>query len=482
MTMLRKILFTTVATSLTLATACSDNNNSDDNPDAGLTADATVENGSLRTSTASYSDPVTFSGSQSVTGADVYEVLPGPAAIDPSITPTPFSDVVADSAGSYTLSVSDLSEVDSVDSTDAVTNVDIRFTGNDGTNYLIDSIAIIHKPDGAGDHPFFGGVGLNKMMHGNTTIGTGLMPKMKAYITLWGIADLKNADTDAVIASGRIVHIMTATGVRDSDKKLLVDVEQDGSDHNMRSAETHVILPPMNPAGEMSPIPGTDHGFLHMMFSNVSLTEPSRDPTLSYEILPGPSAIAPEMSPTPFSDRIAFASGDYSLRVRDFDAEDSPESRDVVEEFKLSFRTDEGTVYTMDGLDIIHKPLGAGDHSFLGGVGFDTTMHGDTGIGTGLMPKMKSYITLWGTGDLLDEAGTLVAANRVVHIMVSSRVRNADLELGTDVAVDTSDLSDDRIETHIILPPQDMAGNSSPIPGTRHGFLHAMFEKVTLTK
>ena len=37
-------------------------------------------------------------------------------------------------------------------------------------------------------------------------------------------------------------------------------------------------------------------------------------------------------------------------------------------------------------------------------------------------------------------------------------------------------------ETHVILPPLDMAGDMSPIPGTRHGFLHLMFEKVGLTR
>ncbi len=448
----------------------------------GGTGGAGGDAGVLRSSDASYTDPVMYSGSKSVVGSAVFEVMPGPAAIDPLANPTPFSDVINDTAGSYSLVVDDTDAIDSMTSTDAVTSVDIRFTGSDGTNYLIDSINVIHKADGTGAHTFFGGVGQNKVMHGDTTIGTGLMPKMLAYITLWGIVDLKDADTDQVVAAGRVVHIMTATGVRDGDKKLVTEIVTDASDHDRRFAETHVILPPLDMAGQMSPVPGTAHGFLHMMFSNVELTDASRDPTLAYEILPGPAVINPNMSPTPFSDRIAVASGSYSLAVRDFDADDATTARDVADDFTLAFRLDDGTEYTIDGIDIIHKEEGTGDHSFFGGVGYDVVMHGDTEIGTALMPKMTAYITLWGTVDIKDADGVVVAANRMVHIMVGARVRDADLALSTDTTTDTSDKSDAMVETHIILPPLDLAGQMSPIPGTRHGFLHLMFEKVNLTR
>lgn len=153
-----------------------------------------------------------------------------------------------------------------------------------------------------------------------------------------------------------------------------------------------------------------------------------------FEVLPGPAALNPMMAPTPFSDRIAIGSGNYSLTVRDVDAEDSEQSLDEVEEFSLWFQLDDGTTYVIDGIDVIHKESGAGDHSFLGGVGFDVTMHGDTGIGIELMPKMTSYITLWGTTDLKDGAGNVIAANRLIHIMVASRARTSDLDLITDTS------------------------------------------------
>ncbi|MFW5945207.1 MAG: hypothetical protein ACOCTU_08110 [Bacteroidota bacterium] len=35
-------------------------------------------------------------------------------------------------------------------------------------------------------------------------------------------------------------------------------------------------------------------------------------------------------------------------------------------------------------------------------------------------------------------------------------------------------------ETHIMIPPKDMQGNPSPVPGTRHDFLYLMFEDVEM--
>ena len=433
-----------------------------------------------RSSRASYPEFVTFSSSSSSKSGAVYEVLPGPAVINPAMNPTPFSNNVARSSGSYSLTVADMDAEDSPDSKDMVKSVEILFTGNDGRRYKIDKINVIHKPAGAGDHSFFGGVGMNKMMHGNTGIGIGLMPRMMAYITLWGITDLKDAETDSVIATGRVIHLMVATRVRDENLRMMAGVEKDSSNYDFNKAETHIILPPQDTRGNMSPVPGTKHGFLHMMFEDVKLGSPSRDWTLAYEVLPGPAVINPAMNPTPFSNRVALGAGSFALKVADVDTVDSPSSRDRVLEFNLRYKRLNGDVFTVDGVSVIHKPEGAGDHSFFGGVGIDKMMHGNTGIGVGLMPRMLAYITLWGIADVKDGGGNVIASRRVVHIMVASRVRTDDLSLITSTDKDMSDHSPDRVEVHIFFPPQDTQGNMSPVPGVGHGFLHLMFEKVTL--
>jgi len=426
---------------------------------------------------ADYSEMVQFKTSSSSEGV-VYEILPGPAAINPSMNPTPFSNNTEETSGSYSFTVEDRNDTDGVESEDAVRNVDIQFAGNDGRTYQIDEIDIIHKPRGAGDHTFFGGVGLNKVMHGNTGIGTSLMPKLLSYITLWGRADLKDGQTGEVIAQDRLIHIMTTTNVRDDQLNLITSTDVDKSDYNIREAHTHIMLPPKDTDGNASPVPGTDHGFLHIMFENVALTDANRDWKTAYEILPGPAAINPDVSPTPFSNRIGIGAGQYTLGVIDLNEEDSEDSKDRVVKMDLQYERPNGKTFAIDEIRVIHKPKGAGHHTFFGGVGLDKTMHGNTGIGTGLMPKLQSYITLWGKTDLKDGQGNVLASDRLVHIMVSSRARTSDLKLITSTDTDETDHSPDLREAHVILPPQDMQGNPSPVDGSGHGFLHLMFEKV----
>ena len=432
-------------------------------------------------SSADYSDMVTFSGSKNSSSGEVYEVLPGPAVINTMMSPTPFSDNIQKTEGTYELKVSDNVDADSPNSTDAVTDVNIMFTAYNGKKFKIDEIRIIHKPDGAGDHTFFGGVGLNKMMHGNTGIGTGLMPKMLAYITLWGLVDLKDAETGEVVAANRVTHIMVASRVRDKDLMMMPEVEKDASNHDTWMAETHVILIPQDMQGNMSPVPGTDHGFIHMMWENVELTDATRDWKKVYEILPGPAAVNEAMSPTPFSNSVAFGAGSYSFEAMDNSEEDSEDSKDDIKNVNIKYQRPNGEMFMIDEIKIVHKAAGTGDHPFFGGVGRNMEMHGNTGIGTNLMPKMLSYVTLWGMTDLKDGNGNVIAANRPIHIMVASRARTDDLKLITDTENDITDHSNDQYETHIILPPLDPQGDPSPVPGTGHGFLHLMFENVSMT-
>jgi hypothetical protein len=65
-------------------------------------------------------------------------------------------------------------------------------------------------------------------------------------------------------------------------------------------------------------------------------------------------------------------------------------------------------------------------------------------------------------------------------MMVASRVRRDDLTMIPSGEIDSSDYNPDRRETHIILPPLNMAGEMDPVPGSGHGFLHLMYEKVLL--
>ncbi|MCF8303721.1 MAG: T9SS type A sorting domain-containing protein [Bacteroidales bacterium] len=433
-----------------------------------------------RASSKEVEEMITFSKSSSSEDGLVYEILPGPAVIDTSQENTPFSNNTTTSTGAYTLSVADIDDEDSPDSQDSIKNVNITFEASNGQTYLIDNINIIHKPEGQGDHTFFGGVGLNKVMHGNTGIGTGLMPKLMSYITLWGITNLKDAETDTVVASERLIHIMTTTDVRNEALELESSTDVDSSDYDIWKAHTHVILPPKNMQGEMDPVPGTDHGFLHMMWEEVKLEEPNREWNTVYEVLPGPAVINPEMDSTPFSNKVSLGAGEYEYTAVDVDDEDSPESQDSLKEVSIHYKRPNGTEFMIDNINIIHKQAGQGDHTFFGGLGYTKIMHGNTGIGVGLMPKLLSYITMWGIADLKDDEGNVLANDRLIHIMTTGRVRTDSLGLLSNVEEDVSDHSPGMGETHIILPPKNTQGDPDPVPNTRHGFLHLMFEKVNI--
>ncbi len=439
-------------------------------------------NNNERSSEASHPEQVTFSSSHSSDTGKIYEVLPGPAALDMSQSPTPFSNNIKFTTGSYSYTVVDKTPQDSKDSKDEVTNVHIIFTGNNGRKYLIDHIDVIHKAEGSGEHTFFGGVGLNKVIHGNTGVGTNLEPKLLAYIALWGTTDLKDAATGKVIAAHRLIHIMTTTKTRDANYHLITSRDIDSTDHDIHNISTHIILAPMNMKGEKDAIPGTDHGFLHMMFQNVKMGDASRNPNLVYEVLPGPSAIIPSRNPTPFSNRVAWAAGSYNYTVKDATADDAENSRDEVKNFSLTFKRMDGKVFTIDNIQLIHKAKGTGQYTYFGGVGFDKVIHGNTGIGTNMEPKLLAYVALWGTADLKNGKGVIISAHHLIHVMTTTRVRTGNLTLITDTLQDKTDHSPDMIETHIIIPPMNMDGQKDPVMGTGHGFLHLMFEKVKLEK
>ncbi len=435
-----------------------------------------------RSSAASHLEQVRFTSSHSSDTGAVYEVLPGPAAIDASQSPTPFSNNTKFTSGAYSYKVVDVTPGDALNSGDEVTNVHIVFTGNNGRQYLIDQIKATHKAAGSGEHSFFGGVGLNKIIHGNTGIGTRLEPKLLAYIALWGTTDLKDAATGQVIAANRMIHIMSTSNTRDANLHLITSSDIDSTDHDIHKIATHIILPPMNSKGEKDPIPGTAHGFLHMMFESVVMGDASRDPNLVYEILPGPSAIFPARSPTPFSNRVAFGAGAYSYNVKDASADDAENSADVMKLFSLQFERMDGSRFTIDNIRLIHKSKGTGAHTYFGGVGFDEVIHGNTGVGTNMEPKLFAYVAAWGTADIKNGSGQTIAANHLIHVMTTTRVRTRNLYLITDTLADKSDHSPDMMETHIIIPPMDRNDQKDPVMGTGHGFLHLMFENVKLEK
>ncbi|MFV2014937.1 MAG: hypothetical protein ACC656_05895, partial [Candidatus Heimdallarchaeota archaeon] len=138
-------------------------------------------------------------------------MLPGPRSLDPAIfgTPaaplktnwlpeamrnttldgtaytttagmTPFSNKTKPITGNLSLSVKDVTEMDSMTSLDEA-SFNANFTDPMGKNQY--QVVLKQLLPVGPDHNFFGGVGINTYMHGETEIGTPLMPASVSFVT-----------------------------------------------------------------------------------------------------------------------------------------------------------------------------------------------------------------------------------------------------------------------------------------------------------
>lgn len=185
--------------------------------------------------------------------------------------PAMFSNKIKMTTGTFTMQVRDLTSKDTSASIDEVA-MEAHFIGPDGKKYRVTMNKVI--PVGP-DHPFFGGVGTDVLMHGATGIGTPLVVQEFSYITAWGLGDIY-VDGDKV-DSKRMVHVMVSERTRDDNFKLGFDVAKPDE------LEIHLAMPPIkgSPNGPVkSPVPtgltlpnGKTQPFIHVNFyGNAKLT------------------------------------------------------------------------------------------------------------------------------------------------------------------------------------------------------------------
>lgn len=178
--------------------------------------------------------------------------------------------------------------------------------------------------------------------------------------------------------------------------------------------------------------------------------------------------------PLMFSNKIKKTTGSIKISAEDLTALDNPKSKDKAE-MEANFRGPNGEDFKV----ILKKLIPVGpDHPFFGGVGTNVLMHGDTGIGTPLVSREFSYITLWGVGDLYKN-GELIDKGRIIHVMVSERTRDDNFKVGFGVA------KPDELEIHLALPPKKGTPTGpvdSPVPtgvelpnGVEQPFMHVNF-------
>ncbi|NOX74004.1 MAG: hypothetical protein GXP03_10425 [Alphaproteobacteria bacterium] len=178
--------------------------------------------------------------------------------------PLMFSNKIKMTTGSFEMKVKDVTAKDGMGSKDEVA-MEANFVGPNGRNFRVTMNKVIPKGP---DHPFFGGVGTNVLMHGGTGIGTPLVAQEFSYITAWGVGDIY-IDGEKV-DSKRIIHIMVSERTRDDDFKVGFGVAKPDE------LEIHLAMPPLkgSKTGPVpSPVPtgvklpnGKDQPFIHVNF------------------------------------------------------------------------------------------------------------------------------------------------------------------------------------------------------------------------
>lgn len=157
-----------------------------------------------------------------------------------------FSNRIAMISGRFDMQVRDLTAKDGADSKDEIA-MTAEFQGPGGRTFRVEMNRVIPR---GGDHPFFGGVGTNVLMHGAYGSGTPLVAEEFSYITAWGIGAL--FIDGELIDNSRIVHIMVSERTRDDEYKVGFGVAKPDE------LEIHLAMPPAapSPGGPVpSPVP-----------------------------------------------------------------------------------------------------------------------------------------------------------------------------------------------------------------------------------
>jgi hypothetical protein len=184
---------------------------------------------------------------------------------------TPFGDKFIELPGAkLSVTARDATAVDAATSEDQV-EMTASWEDAEGNTYEVTCCAKLETV--GGQHPTFGGVVTNHLMHGFTRVGTPLFPSMFAYLGFWGAGEAKK--NGEVLDGPRPMHGMWTEYARTEDYGLVFD---EGVTPGKRYF--HIMVPPVAPAGEgggleKSPVNtgftmenGEPLPFWHVMFEN----------------------------------------------------------------------------------------------------------------------------------------------------------------------------------------------------------------------
>lgn len=205
-------------------------------------------------------------------------------------------------------------------------------------------------------------------------------------------------------------------------------------------------------------------------------------PPLLWKIAAGGSE---ETKPlTPFGDKhIVLPDGKLQIDAVDATATDAAVTKDKVK-FHASWKDKAGNTYEVK---CCAKLASHGlEYPTFGGVATNLILHGNSGIGTPLMPTEFTYFAFWGFGEV-DKDGKTLDKPRLMHGMLTEYVREHDYKLADDRSI-----TPERLQFHLLVAPfkpdpKKEVFVKSPVHtgfmlpnGKEMPFWHVMFENLHL--
>jgi uncharacterized cupredoxin-like copper-binding protein len=214
--------------------------------------------------------PVTPSKAIFFEGAGpVIQVLPGRAAFGEKLPPHirtampeegPYSNSVARLPRGSIRGVAFDRTLNDTKATRDSMEVEISFTDHEGAEWRIEQVMLAGLSSNPVAEPWFGGLAIDTLYHGDTGNGTPAVPLVTCALCSWAWADIYKDDDR--VASSALLHIMVTSRVRaGAEREFAYDCYECASNP---VREVHVLVPPMF----YLPAPG---GFLHVMWENVEL-------------------------------------------------------------------------------------------------------------------------------------------------------------------------------------------------------------------
>ncbi len=137
--------------------------------------------------------------------------------------------------------------------------IEATFTDAEGAEWRIEQVTLAPISPNPVLEPWFGGLAIDTLYHGDTGNGTPAVPKVNCAMCSWGWADIyKN---DKRVASSALLHVMVTSDARDNSNGFKY-YGYDVSDRPVR--EVHLVVPP----SAYLPSPG---GYLHIMWENAEV-------------------------------------------------------------------------------------------------------------------------------------------------------------------------------------------------------------------